>query len=52
MNLSIEKAQLTSSLQGPAYYWFFVKCMAVTAVLFVFATFLYRGKSYMQEEQA
>ena len=52
VNLSIEKAQLTSSLQGPAYYWFFVKCMAVTAVLFVFATFLYRGKSYMQEEQA
>ena len=48
VNLSIEKSGLSSSLQGAAYYWFFVKCMAVTAVLFVFVSMLYRGQTYIQ----
>ena len=50
VNWSIEKAGLSSSLQGAAYYWFFVKCMAVTAVLFVAVAMLYRGRTYLQEE--
>lgn len=50
VNWSIEKAGLASSLTGPAYYWFFVKCMAVTAALFVFAALFYKGRTYLQEE--
>ncbi len=50
VNHQIEKSGLASSLQGAAYYWFFVKCMAVTAVLFVFVARLYRGRTYLQEE--
>lgn len=52
VNFSIERAGLTSSLQGAAYYWFFVKCMVVTAVLFVFAAKFYRGQTYLQEEES
>lgn len=51
VNRSIEKSGLSSSLQGAAYYWFFVKCMAVTAVLFVFVAMLYRGRTYLQGEE-
>ncbi|MDB6116597.1 MAG: proton-dependent oligopeptide transporter family [Verrucomicrobiaceae bacterium] len=51
VNWSIEKAGLSSSLQGAAYYWFFVKCMGVTAVLFVFVAMIYRGRAYLQEEE-
>jgi POT family proton-dependent oligopeptide transporter len=51
VNWSIEKAGLASSLQGAAYYWFFVKCMGVTAVLFVFVAMVYRGRTYLQEEE-
>ncbi|MDZ4286779.1 MAG: MFS transporter, partial [Prosthecobacter sp.] len=50
VNASIEKTGLASTLNGPAYYWFFVKCMAVTAVLFVFVAMFYKGRTYLQEE--
>lgn len=49
VNASIEKASLASSLNGPAYYWFFVKCMAITALLFVFVALFYKGRTYLQE---
>ncbi|MES2505259.1 MAG: POT family MFS transporter [Verrucomicrobiota bacterium] len=52
VNASIEKAGLASSLNGAAYYWFFVQCMAVTAVLFVFVARFYKGQTYLQEEKA
>jgi POT family proton-dependent oligopeptide transporter len=39
------------SLQGAAYYWFFTKLMFGAAVLFVVVASLYRGKTYIQEEQ-
>jgi POT family proton-dependent oligopeptide transporter len=38
------------SLSGADYYWFFVKCMAVTSVLFIFVALFYKGRSYLQEE--
>lgn len=50
VNASIEKAGLASSLNGAAYYWFFVQCMAVTAVLFLLVVRFYRGRTYLQEE--
>ncbi len=51
VNYSIEKAGLASSLNGAAYYWFFVQCMGVTAVLFVFVAMFYKGQTYLQEEK-
>lgn len=51
VNWSIEKAGLSSSLQGAAYYWFFVKCMAVTAVLFALVAMFYKGRTYLQQEE-
>ena len=38
------------TLTGADYYWFFVKCMAVTSVLFIFVALFYKGRSYLQEE--
>jgi len=37
-------------LSGADYYWFFVKCMGVTAVLFIFVALFYKGRTYMQDE--
>jgi proton-dependent oligopeptide transporter, POT family len=51
VNASIEKSGLKSALDGPAYYWFFVKCMAVTAVLFVFVAMFYKGRTYLQDDE-
>jgi POT family proton-dependent oligopeptide transporter len=50
VNASIEKAGLASKLNGAAYYWFFVECMAVTAFLFVFVAMFYKGRTYLQDE--
>ncbi|MCA8996917.1 MAG: POT family MFS transporter [Planctomycetaceae bacterium] len=38
-------------LEGPDYYWFFTACMAVTAILYVFWSRTYRGKTYVQSEK-
>ncbi|MCW0220525.1 MAG: POT family MFS transporter [Prosthecobacter sp.] len=51
VNFSIETTGLSSSLNGPAYYWFFVQCMAVTTILFVFVARYYKGQTYLQEEE-
>lgn len=51
VNFSIETTGLSSSLNGPAYYWFFVQCMAVTTILFVFVALYYKGQTYLQEEE-
>ena len=39
-----------STLVGADYYWFFVKMMAVAAVVYVVASLLYREKTYLQDE--
>jgi hypothetical protein len=36
-------------LQGAAYFFFFVKVMAVTAILWLSVSPFYRGKTYIQE---
>lgn len=51
VNASIEKTGLSSSLNGAAYYWFFAKCMAVTAVLFIFVAMFYKGRTYLQDDK-
>jgi POT family proton-dependent oligopeptide transporter len=51
VNAWIEQNKGSSTLDGAAYYWFFVKCMAITAVLFVFVARFYRGQTHMQSEQ-
>jgi len=52
VNASIERAGMASTLTGAAYYWFFVKCMTVTAVLFVFVAMFYKGRTYLQDDQS
>lgn len=51
VNFSIEKAGLATSLTGASYYWFFVKCMLVTAVLFVVVARFYKGRTYLQADE-
>lgn len=52
VNAWIEHSKAGSTLDGAAYYWFFVKCISVTAVLFIFVAMLYKGKTHLQEETA
>lgn len=51
VNWFVEKAGVSSGLSGPAYYWFFVKCMAGTTVLFALASLFYKGRTYLQQEE-
>jgi len=50
VNFFIQNPDGTSKLQGAAYFMFFVKVMLVTAILFIFASQFYRGKTYVQDE--
>jgi len=40
----------TLDLSGAAYFWFFVKVMLVTAVLWLVVSPFYRGKTHIQDE--
>jgi len=50
LNILIERVESLKSLTGPGYFMFFVKIMAVTAVLFVFVAVFYKEKTYIQDE--
>ena len=50
VNNFIQNKDGTSSLPGASYYWFFVKIMLVTAVLFIPVVVLYKEKTYIQDE--
>ncbi|MEM9366248.1 MAG: POT family MFS transporter [Planctomycetota bacterium] len=39
-----------TKLSGASYFWFWTACIAVTAVLFVPVGYLYREKTYIQDE--
>lgn len=41
----------TVRLEGAHYYWFFTGVMLVASVLFIVVAWLYREKTYIQEEQ-
>ncbi len=51
VNGFIQNPDGTSKLEGAAYFWFFTVVMFAAAVLFVGVAWLYREKSYIQEEQ-
>lgn len=46
----IQNPDGTVKLQGAAYFFFFVKVMLVTAVVFLIVSQFYRGKTYIQDE--
>lgn len=45
-----EEAAGRDVLQGASYYWFFVVCMAVTAMVYVLWSQFYNGKTYLASE--
>jgi len=50
VNHFIQNPDGTVSLQGAAYFFFFVKVMLVTAILWLVVSRFYRGKTYIQDE--
>lgn len=49
VNHFIQNPDGTVKLQGAAYFFFFVKVMLVTAILWLVVSPFYRGKTYIQE---
>jgi proton-dependent oligopeptide transporter, POT family len=52
VNLLIERSDGTSRLPGASYYWFFTAVMAVASVGYVFVAMRYRGRTFIQGEDA
>jgi len=50
VNHIIENPDGTSKLEGAGYYWFFVKVMVITAILFIPVARCYPVKDYIQDE--
>jgi len=50
VNFFIQNPDGTLKLVGASYFFFFVKVMLVTAVLFLFFARFYRGRTYIQDE--
>ena len=48
VNFLIERKSL--NLEGAPYFFFFIKIMVVTALLFIFFARFYRGKTHIQDE--
>jgi POT family proton-dependent oligopeptide transporter len=51
VNKFIQNPDGTVKLQGASYFFFFVKVMLVTAIIFLIVSPFYRGSTYIQEEQ-
>jgi POT family proton-dependent oligopeptide transporter len=50
VNFFIQNPDGTLKLSGAAYFYFFVKVMLVTAVVFAIVSPFYKGRSYIQDE--
>ena len=50
VNFFIQNPDGSVKLEGASYFFFFVKVMFVTAVLFVVIARFYRGKTHIQDE--
>jgi POT family proton-dependent oligopeptide transporter len=50
VNFFIMNPDGTAKLSGAPYFYFFIKVMLVTAVLFVIISPFYRGKTFIQDE--
>jgi POT family proton-dependent oligopeptide transporter len=51
VNWLMSVTPLGKTLAGAKYYWFFTGIMLVAAVVFIFVAMMYRGQTYIQEEQ-
>ncbi|MFG0265839.1 MAG: POT family MFS transporter [Rhodopirellula sp. JB055] len=51
VNAIISNPDGTSKLPGATYYWFFAGLMLVAACLFIFVALIYRGKTYIQDDE-
>jgi len=51
VNEWIQNADGTSKLPGASYYWFFTIAMFATAVIYVFWSQFYRGKTHIQGDE-
>lgn len=52
VNFFIQNPDGSVKLKGAAYFYFFVIVMAATALLFMFVSRFYRGKTYIQDAEA
>jgi POT family proton-dependent oligopeptide transporter len=52
VNTVIQRPDGTTRLEGAAYYWFFTGTMLATAVVFALWMRFYRGRTYIQGEEA
>jgi POT family proton-dependent oligopeptide transporter len=50
VNFFIQNPDGSVKLKGAAYFYFFVIVMVATAILFLFVSQCYRGKTYIQDE--
>ena len=50
VNTMIQSEDGTVTLSGAGYYWFFVKCMTVGAILFLPVMRMYKGQTYLQDQ--
>jgi len=50
VNFMIQNPDGSAKLAGAAYFYFFVKVLLVTSVLFIIVSPFYRGRSYTQDE--
>jgi proton-dependent oligopeptide transporter, POT family len=52
INQVIQNPDGTTKLPGASYYWFFTNLMMMTAVVFLAVAATYRGRTYIQQEEA
>jgi POT family proton-dependent oligopeptide transporter len=52
VNAFIQNDDGTSKLEGASYYWFFAALIGAAAVVFVFYSMFYKGRTYIQGEEA
>lgn len=52
VNAYIEKVGEAANLGGANYWWFFLKVTSVTTVLFMFVACFYKGRTYLQDDEA
>ena len=50
VNKFIQNADGTTKLEGADYYWFFVKAIIITGVLFSIVAIFFKEKTYLQDE--
>jgi len=52
VNLLIQNEDMSSKLEGAAYYWFFTGLLLLAAIAFIFVAKFYKGKTYIQDDES